>query len=73
MPKFIQGNPDNYYVILEELDRLTQKRGSTFQLARKLGVDYAHLRSMKSGSESIPQHVAEALGFRLVWVRKGEK
>jgi hypothetical protein len=61
--------PANPELILAELDRRMAGHGNGAVLARELGVDAAHLRAMKSGSQAVSPRVAAGLGFELRWVR----
>ena len=65
-------HPSNPDLPLRELDRRMRGYGNGARLARELGVEAAHLRAMKSGSQAISQRVARGLGFELRWVRVGE-
>ena len=61
--------PVNDSEVLLELDRHMAGRGNGERTARELGVDSAHLRSMRSGNQAISLKVAAGLGFELRWVR----
>jgi hypothetical protein len=64
--------PVNDEEVLHELDRRMAGHGNGERAARELGVDSAHLRSMRSGSQAISLKVGRGLGFELRWVRVKE-
>ena len=61
--------PVNDDEVLETLDRRMAGYGNGERAARELGVESAHLRAMKSGSQAVSLKVAAGLGFELRWVR----
>ena len=61
--------PVNDDEVLETLDRRMAGYGNGERTARELGVESAHLRAMKSGSQAVSLKVAAGLGFELRWVR----
>ena len=65
--------PVNDSEVLLELDRHMAGRGNGERTARELGVDSAHLRSMRSGNQAISLKVANKLGYQLRWVRTVKK
>lgn len=65
--------PINDDEVIEALDRRMQGHGNGERVARELGVDSAHLRSMRSGNQVISLKVANGLGFELRWVRTVKK
>jgi hypothetical protein len=65
--------PVNDELVLEELDRRTAGYGNGERTAKRLGVESAHLREIKSGRRPPSRRVAEGLGFELRWVRRGGK
>lgn len=64
------ARPVNDEEVLRELDRRTKVRGQGQRLAEELGIDSAHLRSMKSGRRVPSWKVAKGLGFELRWVKR---
>ena len=68
-PVAVPIRPVNDDELLAELTRLTAEHGSGERLARRLGVESAHLRGMKSGREPVSRKVARGLGFELRWVK----
>jgi len=65
--------PVNDDEVLAALDRRMAGHGNGERTARELGVDSAHLRSMKSGYQAISAKVAAGLGYSLRWVKKAGK
>jgi len=61
--------PTNDSEVLEELSRRMSGFGNGEKTARDLGVDSAHLRSMRSGYQVLSVKVAQALGYELRWVK----
>jgi len=71
MPRtFHPRRPVNDEEVLAVLDRRMRGYGNGKRTALDLGVDYAHLRSMRAGAEPVTAKVAKALGFELRWVRR---
>jgi hypothetical protein len=64
--------PVNDHEVLAALDRRMAGHGNGERAARELGVDSAHLRSMRSGNQTISVKVAAGLGYQLLWVKKGK-
>jgi hypothetical protein len=62
--------PVNDDEVLEALDQCMRGYGNGERAARELGVESAHLRSMRSGHQAISLKVAKGLGFQLRWVKK---
>jgi hypothetical protein len=65
--------PVNDDEVLRELDRRMAGHGNGERTARELGVESAHLRSMRSGNQVISPKVAAGLGYQLRWVKKAGK
>ena len=62
--------PINDEDVLQELDRRMAGHGNGERAARELGLDSAHLRSIRSGGRAISRKVAAGLGWELRWVKK---
>lgn len=62
--------PVNDDEVIQALDRRMAGHGNGERVARELGVDSAHLRSMRSGNQAISLKVGHGLGFELRWVKK---
>lgn len=57
-------------MIASETPRQMAGHGNGERAARELGVDSAHLRSMRSGNQAISLKVGRGLGFELRWIKK---
>ena len=65
--------PINDDEVIRELDKRMQGHGNGERAARELGVESAHLRSMRSGNQAISVKVASGLGYQLRWVKTVKK
>jgi len=63
--------PVNNEEVLKVLDQRTPN-GYGAMWSQMMGFDHRYVRAIKSGTRSMTQPVARALGFELRWVRRAK-